>query len=244
MFSTRDFSNQHRTMTKRTPKYVPPSDWKARDLRKFVSMYRPFNEQRQLSWAEMEEHYYSGDLGLLDMPCVSIVGTRNVSKEGAQRARKLAKLLVSNEVVVVSGLAKGVDYNAHTAAIEAGGHTIAVIGTPLDKAYPAEHKRLQEEIYKKHLLISPFKHGKRTYPSDFPKRNRLMATISDATVIIEAGETSGTIHQASECKDLGRHLFFAKSLVENPDVTWPQRFLNGYENAKVLESIDDILSIL
>src|SRR5207247_10097113 len=100
-------------------------------------------------------------------------------------------------IVVVSGLARGVDTEALSAAIAAGGRVIAVIGTPIDKAYPAENKRLQEQIYSEHLLISQFPPGRRVYQSNFPERNKLMAAISDATVIIEAGETSGTLHQAA-----------------------------------------------
>lgn len=242
MFSMQDYSDDTRTMSNK--KYIPPKDWHTEDLRNYVKMFRPFNETQQLSWKGMEEHYYAGDLQLLTLDCVSIIGTRNVSEDGAKRARKLAKILAESGVVVVSGLAKGVDYNAHTAAIAAGGKTIAVIGTPLDKAYPAVHKRLQERIYREHLLISPFEQGKRTYPSDFPKRNRLMATISDASVIIEAGETSGTISQAKECERLGRWLFFAKSLVDNPDVTWPNSFLQNYEKARVLEQPQDLFDAL
>ena len=80
--------------------------------------------------------YYAGDLSLLKAPAVSIVGTREVSPEGALRARRLSRELVAQGVVVVSGLAKGVDVNAHTSAIEHGGKTVAVIGTPINKAYP------------------------------------------------------------------------------------------------------------
>src|SRR5262245_23959093 len=125
----------------------------------------------------------AGDISLVKHPAVAIVGTRNVSSEGAARARRLARDLVRAGVVIVSGLAKGVDTCALTSAIENGGRVIAVIGTPLDKAYPAENKNLQERIYCEHLLISQFKPDTRVFPSNFPERNKLMAAISDATVI-------------------------------------------------------------
>ena len=91
-------------------------------------------------------------------------------------------------MLIVSGLAKGVDTAAHTSAIEAGGVTAAVIGTPLDKAYPAENASLQALIYREYLLLSPFTPGEKVYKGNFPKRNRIMAAITDATVIIEASD--------------------------------------------------------
>jgi DNA processing protein len=151
--------------------------------------------------------------------------------------------------VVVSGLAYGVDVTAHTAAIEYGGSTIAVIGTPVDKAYPAAHAEIQERIYREHLLISPFAVGTRTFPSHFPERNRVMAAISDGTCIVEAGDTSGSLSQARECIALGRWLFILRSLLQNPDVTWPYAFLNPADKSKadrvrVVESIEDIVAVL
>ena len=169
--------------------------------------------------------YYAGTLALLSRTCVSIVGTRRVSNAGAARARRLARELIEAGIVIVSGLAKGVDTAAHTSALEAGGSTVAVIGTPLDKVSPVENARLQEELYEKHLLLSPFRSGEEVFKGNFPKRNRVMAAISDATVIVEASDTSGTLHQAAECRRLGRWLFILRAVVDDPSVTWPARFL-------------------
>ena len=145
--------------------------------------------------------------------------------------------------MIVSGLAKGVDTEALTAAIDAGGHVIAVIGTPIDKAYPAENKRLQERIYRDHLLISQFAPGMQTFQSHFPERNKLMAAITDASVIIEAGETSGTLHQAAECVRLRRWLFVARSVMENPALNWPNRFRHE-DKVRTLTDTADVLSAL
>ena len=128
--------------------------------------------------------FYAGELSLLQEPCVAIIGTRKVTEAGAKRTNRLARELVQAGIVVVSGLAIGVDAAAHSAAIEAGGRTIAVIGTPLDKAYPAKNARLQETIYRDHLLISQFSPGTRTFRASFPQRNKLMATLTDATVVM------------------------------------------------------------
>jgi DNA processing protein len=183
--------------------------------------------------------YFAGDLSLLSRPCVAIVGTRKVSDAGAKRARRLARELVQRGVVVVSGLAHGVDTCAHTGAIEHGGDTVAVIGTPLEKAYPADNADLQETIYRDHLLVSQFAPGERTFKSSFPQRNRLMAALCDATVVIEAGESSGTLHQAWECIRLGRWLFVARSVVEDPSLEWPEK-ARAYSTTVPLDSVDDI----
>jgi DNA processing protein len=187
--------------------------------------------------------YWSGHLDLLASPCVSIVGTREVTESGRQRADWIARKLSEGSVVIVSGLAKGVDAAAHTGAIEAGGRTIGVIGTPLNKAYPAENARLQEEIYREHLLLSPFAIGEPTFKSNFPARNRVMAAVTDATIIIEASDTSGTLHQASECTRLKRWLFISQAIIDDPTVSWPQKFLS-YEKAVPLRRVSDVLDRL
>jgi DNA processing protein len=184
--------------------------------------------------------FYAGELDLLDAPTVSIVGTREVSEAGWKRASQLARELAKSGITVVSGLAKGVDTAALTSAISNGGSVAAVIGTPLDKAYPAENAELQQQIYTHHLLMSPFKEGDRVFKSNFPVRNRVMAAISDATVIVEASDTSGTLHQAAECVRLGRWLFILKSVAEDRSLEWPARFL-GKPNVEVLNGTDDVL---
>jgi DNA processing protein len=189
--------------------------------------------------------YCVGERSLVKRKSIAIVGSRNISPEGKRRARKLAAQLVGHGVVVVSGLAKGVDTNAHEAAIEAGGETIGVIGTPIERAYPAENARLQETIYREHLLISPFAPGYKTQRSSFPERNKLMAALSDGTCIIEASDESGSLHQAAECARLDRWLFILKSIVENPAVTWPSKFLRDPSaKVKVVETVDDVLATI
>lgn len=187
--------------------------------------------------------FYAGDLEILDAPTVSIVGTREVSEAGWRRAAQLARDLVKAGVTVVSGLAKGVDTAALASAIDNGGRVAAVIGTPLDKAYPAENSELQQGIYRRHLLLTPFQAGERVFRSNFPIRNRVMAAVSDATAIIEASDTSGTLHQAAECVRLGRWLFIAKSVVEDRSLTWPARFL-GQPKVAVLSATPDILDAI
>jgi DNA protecting protein DprA len=193
------------------------------------------------SYGSKDAHVYSaGDLGLLQYPTVSVVGTREVSEDGWCRAARLGRELALSNFVVMSGLARGVDTAALTAAIEAGGKTIGVIGTPLDKAYPAENAKLQEQIYQSHLLVSPFQSGEPVYKGNFPKRNRVMALLSDATAIVEASDTSGTLHQAAECLRQGRWLFIMRSVVEDPTLNWPRKFV-GKPRVVVLSSTSEIV---
>lgn len=165
---------------------------------------------------------YCGDKGLFQTnPRVAIIGSRKASSEGLRRAGKLGRALVSRGAVIVSGLAEGIDTAAHLAAMESGGRTIAVLGTPLDKPYPASNRDLFERIARDHLVVSQFPPGSSVQPKNFPIRNRTMALIAHATIIVEAGEKSGTLHQAWEALRLGRPLFLLESIAKNRDLKWP-----------------------
>ena len=227
------------------PRYVVPSQDVVRisNLESLIAGIRTIIPAQQSRLHPVERVWCVGDESLLRKKCVAIVGTRNVSVEGTARSRRLARELVSAGVVIVSGLAKGVDTEALTAAMEAGGKVVAVIGTPIDRSYPAENKHVQELIYREHLLISQFAPGEQVYPSNFPERNKLMAALSDATAITEAGDTSGTLHQAAECVRLGRWLFIAKSVVDDVSLQWPTRFL-GQPKVSSFSSTGDILTAI
>jgi DNA processing protein len=163
----------------------------------------------------------------IPLPClrVSIIGSRKASPNGLDAAQTIAKVLVDNKTVVVSGLADGIDTAAHQTAIAMGGRTIAVLGTHLNKVYPRKNFQLQEKIMQKHLAISQFPVGHQTTPKDFVLRNRTMALISDATVIVEAEDTSGSLYQGWEALRLGRPLFIWKSVLNNTQLTWPKKML-------------------
>jgi DNA protecting protein DprA len=236
--------------SRRRSAYSVPRDQHSYDFSSLlVRIGRAPLEDRQLTFLKNASSrkeanvYYAGDLDLLDAPTVSIVGTREVTDAGWKRASQLARDLVRSGVTVVSGLAKGVDTAALTSAISNGGRVAAIIGTPLDKAYPAENSELQQQIYAHHLLMTPFVVGERVFRSNFPVRNRVMAAISDATVIIEASDTSGTLHQAAECVSLGRWLFIAKSVVDDTTLSWPAKFLNQ-PRVRVLTSTADVLGAI
>jgi DNA processing protein len=173
-----------------------------------------------------KELFFKGDFSLLEVERrISVVGSRDLSELGRRRARKITRFLVENNFIVVSGLAEGVDTVAHETAIENGGKTIAVIGTPLNKYFPAKNKHLQDEIANHHLLISQFPENYNVTPKNFPIRNRTMALISDATIIIEASEKSGTKHQGWEALRLGRELFIMENIISEKNISWAKEML-------------------
>ncbi|MDR5776304.1 MULTISPECIES: DNA-processing protein DprA [unclassified Caballeronia] len=179
---------------------------------------------------------------------VAVVGTRSPSDEGARRAKKLVKLLVKHDFTIFSGLARGVDTIAHTTAIEAGGRTVAVIGTPITESYPSENADLQRRIAKEYLVVSQvpiLRYARQTFRGNrlfFPERNATMSALSDATVIIEAGETSGTLTQARAALHQGRQLFILDSCFQNSKLTWPAKFAE--KGAVRVKDFDDILNRL
>jgi DNA processing protein len=157
--------------------------------------------------------HIEGDATLLARPTVAIIGSRHATHEGRALASILAADLATRGVTVVSGLADGIDVVAHEAAMHAGGRTIAVIGTSLNEAYPRQHAVLQARIARDHLVVSPFAVGTPMARWHFPRRNRLMAQIAGATVLVEAGPTSGTRHQIDACIALGRPVLVRASLL-------------------------------
>ncbi len=179
--------------------------------------------------------FVAGDQGLARRgPRVSIVGSRRASADGLERAAALARMLAGRGVVVVSGLAEEIDTAAHESAIASGGRTVAVLGTPLDRCYPAQNRLLQGRIMREHLAVSQFPTGWPSRRENFPQRNRTMALLSDATVIVEAGEGSGSLHQGWEALRLGRLLLLMEPILRRTDLKWPSE-MRRY-GAQVLSS--------
>lgn len=188
--------------------------------------------------------YIAGDARLLNPTVrrVAIIGTRRPTDLGRARVRRLVRELVQDKICIVSGLAEGIDTEAHQAAIRSGGKTIAVVGLPLDRVYPKKNAPLQEYIGREHLLISQFKLGVVTHPSFFVQRNRTMALLCDATVIIEAEDASGTLSQATETLRHNKPLFILRSALDRTDQQWPARFVK--RGAAVLTNTQQIMNAL
>lgn len=158
-------------------------------------------------------------------PRVAVVGSRRASEDGLRRAARLVRTLVAKGVVVISGLAEGIDAAAHETAMAEGGRTGAVLGSPINVAFPTKNRDLLRRIVLGHAAVSQFPPGHPVLRTNFPQRNRTMALLSDATVIVEAGNGSGTLSQGWEALRLGRPLFLLKSVAENPALSWPAEMI-------------------
>jgi DNA processing protein len=152
-------------------------------------------------------HLRGGAVAVLTRPCVAVVGARSCSPYGAQVARELAGELAAAGLVVVSGLARGVDGEAHRGALAAGGLTVAVLGCGIDRDYPSAHADLARRIAANGLVVSEYAPGVEPSPWRFPARNRIIAGLARATVVVEARERSGALITADFALELGREVF-------------------------------------
>ena len=174
--------------------------------------------------------YYRGWWNFVERRSVAVVGTRKPSASGQLRARHLVKKLVADGFMVVSGLARGIDTIALTTAMNLGAPVAAVIGTPICDYYPPENRDLQDAIARSHLLVSQVPilryhaQGVQRNRMFFPERNVTMSALTEATVIVEAGQTSGTLTQARAAIQQGRKLFILNSCFQDPTLTWPSLY--------------------
>ena len=175
-------------------------------------------------------------------PRVSVIGSRRATKGGLERAEKITKMLVQNNIIITSGLARGIDAISHKTAIKNGGRTIAVLGTPLNRTYPAENADLQAEIIKNHLAVSQYPIHHPVSPRNFILRNLTMALISDATIIVEAGDASGSLYQGRETLRLKRPLFIYTDTAKDPHLKWPKEMIKN--GAITLSDPKEILEFL
>ena len=195
----------------------------------------------------VEVLYYMGNWDLVYAPKqIAVVGARIVSAEGIRRTHKLVKGLVENDFTIISGLAEGVDTAAHKMAIACKGKTYAVIGTPLHQNYPKSNAILQKQLASDYLVISQIPVLRYEYQdyrknrSFFPERNITMSALSDATLIVEASDTSGTLGQARAALAQGRKLFILDSNFRNKNLRWPHTLLG--KGAIRVRKIEDILN--
>lgn len=186
--------------------------------------------------------FLSGDLTSEDEWAVAVVGTRRVTAYGRQVAEEIAGTLARNGITVVSGLARGVDSISHRAALDAGGRTIAVLGSGLDRIYPPEHRKLAGQIIQSGALISDYPPGTPPEASNFPPRNRLISGLSLAVVIVEAGHTSGALITAAFAADQGRDVFAVPGNITAPGSKGTNRLIQ--DGAQPLLHPEEILEAL
>lgn len=183
--------------------------------------------------------YALGDIDLLNRPAVAIVGSRHPTHAGLAAAHEFGKALAAAGLVVVSGLARGIDAAAHEGALAANGMTIAVCGTGLDRVYPAANRELAGRIADNGLLVSEFMLGTQPARSNFPRRNRIIAGLCSATLVVEAARQSGSLITARLAAAAGREVFALPGSIHNPLARGCHQLIR--DGAKLVETTDHIL---
>src|SRR5689334_21304169 len=177
-----------------------------------------------------------------DLFAVAIVGTRRVTPYGRQITEELAAYLAANRITLVSGLARGVDAIAHQTALKAGGRTIGVLGSGVDRIYPPEHRSLAEKMMESGAIVSDYAPGTPPDASNFPPRNRIISGLSLAVVVIEAGETSGALITAEFAAEQGREVFAVPGSILAPQSKGTNKLIQN--GALPLLSVNDLMQPL
>jgi len=186
--------------------------------------------------------YLKGRRELLREPCLAMVGSRNPTAQGRDNARAFARELSQSGLCICSGLALGVDGAAHQGALAAGGSTIAVMGTGFDQIYPKRHRALAEEISQQGLLISEYAWGMPALPTNFPRRNRIIAGLSLGTLVVEAALASGSLITARLASEAGREVFAIPGSIHSPLSRGCHALIR--QGAKLVETAADVLEEL
>ncbi len=186
--------------------------------------------------------YARGELLPEDDFAVAIVGTRRITPYGRQVTEELASFLAAGGITVVSGLARGVDAAAHTAALRAGGRTLAVLGSGVDRIYPPENRTLAEQMLAHGAILSDYPVGTAPEATNFPPRNRIISGLSLAVVVIEAGETSGALITAEFAAEQGREVFAVPGSILAPQSKGTNKLIQ--KGAQLLLTPDDLLQAL
>jgi DNA processing protein len=183
--------------------------------------------------------YCSGNRDLLATPQIAIVGSRNCTPGGAQTAYKFAAALAQAGVTVTSGMALGIDTEAHKGALSTTGRTIAVAGTGLDRIYPSSNKNLAYDIHQHGLLVSEFALGSGPTGFHFPRRNRIISGLSVGTLVVEATIRSGSLITAQQALEQGREVFAIPGSINNPQARGCHHLIR--QGAKLVDQVTDII---
>lgn len=186
--------------------------------------------------------YIRGEYLQDDLFAVAVVGTRRVTAYGRQITEELSSFLAVNGLTVISGLARGVDAIAHQSTLKAGGRTVAVLGSGVDKIYPPEHRGLAEQMMERGAIVSDYAPGTPPDASNFPPRNRIISGLSLAVVVIEAGETSGALITAEFAAEQGREVFAVPGSILAPQSKGTNKLIQ--RGALPLLSMNDLMQAL
>jgi DNA processing protein len=180
-----------------------------------------------------------GQRALLATPMLAIVGSRNATPQGEDNARTFAKRLAAQGYTIVSGLAGGIDAAAHEGALAAGGGTIAIIGTGIDRVYPASNRKLAHQIAEQGLILSEFALGMGPLAQHFPRRNRIIAGLCRGCLVVEATLQSGSLITARLSLEAGREVMAIPGSILNPQARGCHRLIK--DGARLVETVDDVL---
>jgi DNA processing protein len=186
--------------------------------------------------------YYIGRRELLNRPALAVVGSRNATPQGLDNARAFARALAEAGVTVVSGLALGIDGAAHEGALDTNASTLAVVGTGLDRVYPARHRELARAIARHGGLISEFPPGTPPLAYNFPRRNRLLSGLARGVLVVEAALSSGSLITARLAGEQGREVFAIPGSIHSPLARGCHKLIR--EGAKLVETAQDIIEEL
>ncbi|HFA6121001.1 TPA: DNA-processing protein DprA [Neisseria gonorrhoeae] len=184
--------------------------------------------------------FLRGNVRLLHKPSAAIVGSRHATPQAMRIAKDFGRALGGKGIPTVSGMASGIDTAAHQGALEAEGGTIAVWGTGIDRIYPPANKNLAYEIAEKGLIVSEFPIGTRPYAGNFPRRNRLIAALSQVTLVVEVALESGSLITAGLAAEMGREVMAVPGSIDNPHSKGCHKLIK--DGAKLTECLDDILN--
>lgn len=183
-----------------------------------------------------------GSRHILNLPQIAMVGSRNPSRGGEEIAFEFARNLVDAGWIITSGMALGIDAASHRGALAANGHTIAVLGTGIDRLYPSAHRELATQIIDHGALISEFVTGTSAKSQNFPRRNRIISGLSKGTLVVEASLRSGSLITARQAADQGREVFAVPGSIHNPLAKGCNALIK--EGVTLVETVDDILKEL
>ena len=186
--------------------------------------------------------YCVGRRELLNHPALAIVGSRHATPAGREHARAFARTLGEAGLAIVSGLALGIDGAAHEGALDTAGGTIAVVGTGIDRVYPARHRALAHAIATQGVMISELAPGTPALPYNFPRRNRLISGLALGVLVVEATLSSGSLITARFAGDQGRDVFAIPGSIHSPFSRGCHRLIR--DGAKLVETVDDVLGEL
>jgi DNA processing protein len=201
----------------------------------FPEAFRPLPDPPYLLFA-------SGDLALLDLPSLAVVGTRRPTRYGREATRQLAGALAARGYAIVSGLARGIDTEAHRAALDAGGATIGVLGNGIEQIYPPENRDLFARVRERGLILTEFVPGEAPRAGNFPRRNRLIVALSRAVLVVEMGLKSGAQHTVNYALEQGRDVLACPGPIGSPASEGTNQLIK--DGARLVAGVDDVLEEL